>query len=84
MSDDVAMSADIIPTGDRGQFRITDQMMYEAGAVSMGAFEVLLHEEARRRGLDLRVELEVETQDVIVQWRPGSNPTGPAETAPEK
>jgi hypothetical protein len=67
------MTAEIIPADvDRGEFRITDQMMSDAGAVSMGAFEFLLREEARHRHLDLRIELEAQTKDVIVRWRPGA------------
>lgn len=67
------MSVDIIPAAlDRGEFRITDQMLYETGAVSLAAFETLIREEAHRRGLDLLMLREDTTQDVIVRWRPGA------------
>lgn len=65
------MSVDIIPAAlDRGEFRITDQMLYETGDVSLAAFETLIREEARRRDLDLLMLREDTTQDVIVRWRP--------------
>jgi hypothetical protein len=68
------MSADIIPAElDRGEFRITDQMMYETGTVSLQAFETLIREEAYRRGLDLLMLVDDSTRDVIVRWRPGQN-----------
>jgi hypothetical protein len=62
--------ADIIPAGDRGSFTITDAQLVEAGATTMGAFEVLVREEARRRGLDLSVSENVLDRSITVAWRP--------------
>lgn len=70
MSEDQTMSVDIVPPGDSGEFRITDQMMFEAGAATMEAFDVLLREEARRRGLDIEMWLEQSSRDIIIRWRP--------------
>lgn len=76
MSEDRRMSVDIIPAGERGQFRITDQMLFENDAVSLAAFEVLLREEAARRGLYLEVAEDIATRDWIVRWRPDTE-SGP-------
>lgn len=71
-----AMSVDIIPAGERGSFRVTDRMLYETGQVAWEAFELLIREEARRRGLDLVFYREDSSYDVIVKWRPHKPPTG--------
>ena len=63
------MSAEIIPPGDNGSFTITDRMLMENDAVSIGAFEILLYEEAYRRGLNLTVAQDQRTFDIIVTWR---------------
>lgn len=73
-----AMSVDIIPAGERGSFRVTDRMLYETGKVAWEAFEVLLREEARRRGLDLAIYLENPSRDYIVEWRPHDPSSGGA------
>jgi hypothetical protein len=73
---DLKMAAEIIPAEERGEFRLTDQMLMEAGAASLAAFEILLCEEAYRRGLDLRIDEDMRTGDLIVRWRPGHKPSG--------
>ena len=64
------MTAEIIPTGDSGEFHITEAMMRETDAVSLEAFQVLIEAEARRRNLDLQMFRDDVTFDVKVRWRP--------------
>jgi hypothetical protein len=68
------MATDVIPAGDRGEYRITDQMLYETGATTWAAFEVLLKEEARARGLDVEMLIERPSRDVIIRWAPAREP----------
>ena len=71
MSENQSMGADVIPAGDQGEFRITDKMMFEADAATLEAFQILLEAEAQRRNLELRLERDMRTNDVLVRWRPG-------------
>lgn len=66
------MTSAIIPAGEQGEFRITDQMLMEMRMDTWAPFEALVREEARARGLDLELLRELPSEDVIVRWRPGA------------
>ena len=66
----VGNAVELIPAGDRGEFRITNRMMFDAGVVTMEAFFDLLGAEAQRRNLDIWMAEELPSRDVIVRWRP--------------
>ena len=62
--------AEIIPAGERGSFTITAEQLMNTHSVSLEAFEVLLHEEAIRRGLALNVRENLRDGSMTVKWRP--------------
>jgi hypothetical protein len=63
------MSTDIIPWEDRGEFRITKVMMTETLGMTLAALEVLLREEATRRGLNFIVETDIVDSGITVRWK---------------
>lgn len=67
-----AMSADIIPPGDSGEFKITEVMLRETDAASLEAFQVLLEAEAHRRNLYVEYSRDECTYDVKFRWRPAN------------
>ena len=63
---------EIIPAGERGSFTITAPQLMNTHSVSLEAFEVLLREEALRRGLALNVTENLRDGSMTVKWRPES------------
>jgi hypothetical protein len=63
---------DIIPAGDRGQRLISREELTANDAVTLAAFEVLVREEAQRRGLLLESAEDFSTGGLWIRWRPGA------------
>ncbi len=62
--------SELIPAGDSGEFRITQEMLVERSLDDVEVAEEILLAEARARRLDLLITEEPITRDIIVAWRP--------------
>lgn len=72
---------DIIPAGERGQRLISREELAANDAVTLAAFEVLVREEAQRRGLVLESAEDSPTGGLWIRWsrRPRIARSGPHE-----
>lgn len=65
------MSGYIIPVDqNHGTARIRHERMAQEDARTLAAFEAFMLDQARARGLQVNVEEDLPSGDLIVRWRP--------------